>query len=43
MTHAVRIGLGDTLGDHLGVALFVTGIATVFTLVSFASEEELLT
>lgn len=42
-TYAVGIRFRDTLGDNLGVTLFVTSVSTVLTLVSFSGKEELLT
>ena len=43
MTHAVGSSLGNTLGDHLGITFLVTGISTIFTLISFTGKEEFLT
>ena len=42
-THAIGIRLGDTLRDHFRITFLVTGVSTIFALVSFAREEELLT
>ena len=42
-TYPIGGGLGNTLGDNLGITLFMTGISTIFTLVSLSSKEELLT
>jgi hypothetical protein len=43
VTYAIGGGLGNTLGDHLGVTFLVTGISTIFTLVSLSGKEEFLT
>lgn len=41
-THPICIRLGDTLGDHLGIALLVTCISAIFALISLSGEKELL-
>ena len=41
-THCIRVRLGNTLGDHLGIASLVTRISTIFALETFTGSQKFL-